>query len=98
HRHVTQPRLAQPLDGQGRGVHLAEDAEDAFLPRGAHCPASPPADGAAARRPRNRRGGGSTSFSSAIETGGNTRMNSRNHMKNQPKLPTRIAISTHAGW
>ncbi len=24
-------------------------------------------------------------------------MNSRNHMKNQPKLPHRIAMSTHVG-
>src|SRR5882672_9006642 len=40
-----------------------------------------------------RRGGGSSSFTSAIDTDGKFFTNSRNHMKNQPKLPTMIPQS-----
>ena len=37
------------------------------------------------------------SFTSAIATTGSCLMNSRNHMKNQPKLPIRIERSTQLG-
>ncbi len=37
------------------------------------------------------------SFTSVIDTVGKFLANSRNHMKNQAKLPARIAHSTHDG-
>src|SRR5690348_6917519 len=41
--------------------------------------------------------GGTTSLISEIASTGNCLMNSRNHMKNQPKLPSRIPMSTQVG-
>jgi hypothetical protein len=50
---------------------------------------------ATARCVRSR--GGTISFTSAIAITGRFLMNSRNHMKNQPKLPARIEMSTQLG-
>src|SRR5207302_1790261 len=44
-----------------------------------------------------RRGAGSTSFTSEIDTAGKFFTNSRNHMKNQPKLPAMMPQSAHVG-
>src|SRR6187200_873473 len=44
-----------------------------------------------------RRRGGTISLTSAIAITGRFLMNSRNHMKNQPKLPARIEMSTQLG-
>src|SRR5918996_1848827 len=41
--------------------------------------------------------GGTISFTSAIAITGNCLMKSRNHIENQPKLPSRIDQSTHVG-
>src|SRR5690349_12640932 len=45
----------------------------------------------------SRTGGGMVSLTSAIAITGNCLTNSRNHMKNQPKLPSRINQSMNAG-
>jgi hypothetical protein len=45
-----------------------------------------------------RIGGGSTSLISAIDSPGSARRKSRNHMKNQPKLPSSSPASTHVMW
>src|SRR5256886_13416718 len=44
-----------------------------------------------------RLGAGSTSFTSEIDTAGKFFTNSRNHMKNQPKLPAMMPQSAHVG-
>src|SRR5207248_11450321 len=44
-----------------------------------------------------RLGGGSTSFTSEIDTAGKFFTNRRNHMKNQPKLPAMMPQSAHVG-
>src|SRR3954468_15009028 len=41
--------------------------------------------------------GGTTSLISEIAMTGSCLMNNRNHMKNQPKLPRRTAMSTQLG-
>src|SRR5947208_7854785 len=44
-----------------------------------------------------RRGAGSTSFTSEIDTAGKFFTNKRNHMKNQPKLPAMMPQSAQVG-
>src|SRR5918999_1058313 len=44
-----------------------------------------------------RKRGGTISFTSAMAITGNCLMNSRNHIENQPKLPSRIDQSTQVG-
>src|SRR5213079_3160812 len=44
-----------------------------------------------------RRGAGSTSFTSEMDTVGKFFTNNRNHVKNQPKLPAMMPQSAHVG-
>src|SRR6266567_251552 len=91
------PQLLDRVDGR---VQMREHAQHAGRRRGAeeivqgfgkrdHTCAPPLAPA--------RRGGARTSFTSAIETVGKFFTNSRNHMKNQPKLPAMMPQSAQVG-
>src|SRR2546423_7303524 len=95
---VRMPRRAQLLDGLERRVEVLENAEDARRGRrpkdvverlGHHDHARTFA--------ALLRGGGSTSFTSLMETAGKFLTNKRNHMKNHPKLPAMMPQSAHVG-
>src|SRR5438309_928881 len=91
----------EPANGIHRGVEVREHAQHAGRRRGVEN-ALEDGDGvqgghAAPPLPRPRRGGASTSFTSEIETAGKFLANSRNHMKNQPKLPAMMPQSAQVG-
>src|SRR5215204_4463812 len=84
HRHLVELLSAQLLDGANESIELAEMCDDA-----SHqwCP---PAAVFFMR-------GGMISLISAIAITGNCFTKSRNHMKNQPNEPSRMAMSTQVG-
>src|SRR5688572_5922331 len=100
HRELVELVTAQITDRIHGRIDLGENADDTghqCAPPGNSC--SPVTCGCAMPSSRlcsNSSGcgclrfGGTTSLSSAIAITGSCLMNSRNHMKNQPKLPIRI--------
>src|SRR6267142_1941106 len=97
---VRVPASAQLLDGVDGRIEVCEDPEHAGSRRRAeqvverlgerdHACAPPFA--------ATRLGGARTSFTSAIDTAGKFFTKSRNHMKNQPKLPAMMPQSAQVG-
>src|SRR6185503_1735147 len=102
HREVGVARGAQLLDGVQYGIEIREYAKHTGgrgrVEQLAHRLGQRQPDRATHRdRTCPRLGGASTSFTSLIETAGKFFTNSRNHMKNQPKLPAMMPQSAHVG-
>src|SRR5579859_84579 len=101
HREIGMTGLAELLDRRDRRIEVSKHTEHAGFRRRAE----ELANGAgqpqgwthrdAATLPR--RGGGSTSFTSEIETAGKFFTNRRNHMKNQPNEPAMMPQSAQVG-
>src|SRR5437867_4081536 len=96
HREVRVPGRAQPTDRIHRGVQVAEYGQHAWRRRRVEDRGQRVHQlHAAATFPRC--GAGRTSFTSEIDTAGNVFTNSRNHMKNHPKLPAMMPQSAQVG-
>src|ERR1035437_432276 len=90
-RDLARAILLQRLDGVDRRVDFLERAKHALhhaRPPAASGAGSPPCS--SAHLDTGARRGGTSSFTSALAITSNCRMNSRNHMKNQPNDPIRI--------
>src|SRR5213594_3871078 len=98
HSEIGMPRPAQLLDRRDRGIEVREDPEYA----GRRRRPKQIVEGLGERHHTCAfdallRGGASTSFTSEIDTAGKFFTKSRNHMKNQPKLPAMMPQSAHVG-
>src|SRR5204863_5999168 len=96
HREVGMTGGAQPADRVHRRVQLTEHRQHARRGRGVE-DGGERVDDLHVATALARLGGGSTSFTSEIDTAGKFFTNRRNHMKNQPKLPAMMPQSAHVG-
>src|SRR2546430_343702 len=96
HSEIGVPPPAELPDRVHRGVDVTEHRQDAGRRRRVE-------DGSQRVHELHdalalpRRGAGSTSFTSEIDTAGKFFTNKRNHMKNQPKLPAMMPQSAQVG-